>query len=111
MIVEAAKPVPPATSACSAGFFPGHSGQRIDLYAKAPRLDQIGFSLTTSKLKLLPLPDVEFEPAADLQRIRGIAFTIVLPTLAGMVTSPLDCSDCKGSRAGEPIRHPASAGL
>jgi hypothetical protein len=37
------------------------------LYAKASQLDQIGFSLTTSKLKQLPVPGVEFEPAAYLQ--------------------------------------------
>ena len=67
MILEATKPVPPVTSSCPAGFFPGHSGQRSICTRKPAQLDQIGFSLTTSKLKQLPLPGVEFEPAAYLQ--------------------------------------------
>ena len=38
MILEATKPVPPATSPCPAGFFPGHSGQRSICTRKPPSL-------------------------------------------------------------------------
>ena len=67
----------------------------LDLYAKASQLDQIGFSLTTSKPKRLPLPVVEFEPAVHLRGHAPQSVHVRPENLAWMAISSLDCQFVK----------------